>query len=72
MYTCNFEQVANFELHEGYFFEVRELRFTLSEPVSIQFREHTVIKADASEKDWKLARLHLQVQLQLIPRKNGH
>jgi len=63
LYSCSFHYMDNYALHSGYYFDVREVTFTLKEPISIILREQTVIKSEASEEDWKLAKLHLQVMM---------
>lgn len=55
--------MENYVLHSGYYYDVREVKFTLKEPICIILRGKTVIKSKATEEDWKLAKLHLQIMM---------
>ena len=61
LYRCGFESMDQYNLDTGFYYDVREVKFTLDGPVSIGFRNQRVVKkAEVSKADWKLAKLHLQ------------
>jgi len=53
----------DFKLYEGYYFDVREVKFTLTEPVSIKFLNHLVVRDEVSADEWRMAKVHLQAEL---------
>ena len=51
-YTLSAREVENFVLFQNHYLEFREIRFTLSEILSITIGNKMIVKSKASAADW--------------------
>ena len=71
-YTLSARELDTFVLFQNHFLEFREIRFTLSEILSVTLGTKVVMKSKASASDWRLAMLHTQVLVSFYLPALGH